>query len=162
MQYIEQCTAPEIGEYYLVKCVLVKGIWRPIFANSHKDSPKHALNKEHYHQDWRFVLEEYITAQRDVFSLYNLHLGKNSEYFAPIIKEDVVDEQYKEREYFRHFEPFEAEFGSLKNDIKKAKMKRMICPHHKTSLKSCKAVNGIIQCPQHGLKWNVKTGDLVT
>lgn len=160
MTKIEDCTNPIIGEHYLVRCVLVKGIWRPVFDKSHCDNPKHALPEEHYHQDWRFVLEEHILAQRLVFSDISLHTSKNVEYYAPIMKSNVEDEQYKEREYFRHFEKFYG-FLQLRADFKKAKMKNMICPHHKTNLKSCRIINGIVQCPQHGLKWNVKTGDLL-
>lgn len=163
MEIITNVSNPIIGEYYQVKCVIVNTIWRPVFDKSHCDNKKHALNKEHYHQDWRFVPEELVLAQRRVFSskMYDPLPHENREYFAPIMKSQAYGEEYRPMEYLRHFNHFSGKFGTLEQDMKKAKMKNMICPHHKTNLKSCIPINGVLQCPQHGLKWNIKTGDLI-
>ena len=42
--------------------------------------------------------------------------------------------------------------------MKNSKMKDMKCPHHNTNLTSCKAVNGVLTCPMHGLRWDITTG----
>lgn len=37
----------------------------------------------------------------------------------------------------------------------------MTCPHKGACLKSQPVVDGVVTCPQHGLRWNVATGELV-
>jgi hypothetical protein len=40
-------------------------------------------------------------------------------------------------------------------------MQNMTCPHRGTPLESCSPDGDVVTCPAHGLRWNVKTGELV-
>jgi nitrite reductase/ring-hydroxylating ferredoxin subunit len=41
------------------------------------------------------------------------------------------------------------------------KMKYMKCPHQGYDMSDCDIVAGVVQCPLHGLKWNVQMGESV-
>lgn len=38
----------------------------------------------------------------------------------------------------------------------------MVCPHRGIPLADVPAVDGIVTCPGHGLRWNVATGELLS
>ena len=94
--------------------------------------------------------------------LVHLYMRSKSEYYSPILEKEKVSEGYEKWQYLRDFE-FPEDFDSslLEKDFIHIKMKGSKCPHHGTNLTSCKPVNGIVQCPQHGLKWNIETKELV-
>jgi len=166
MKKIEDCENPVIRGVYMVRHIFVNADWIPVFSHKHKDDERYNLNpNEHYHVDWRFASEQQIINQRKIFSdnSYNFLPERYSkEYFAAYSAFNVI-EQYRMAEYKRDFDAV-PEFPRLVEYmvLKGTKMKKMICPHHGTNMKSCRiSINGIVQCPQHGLKWNIKNGDLV-
>jgi len=167
MNSIESTINPIIGERYLVKTIkfIRNGLlleW-PVFSDFHKDNKQdNLLEEEHYHIDWRFMEEKYVEEHRKHNQkLSNKWKNTNAEYYSPIMKREMIGEVYKEWMYLRDFDIPEIDNSSLRIRLKRSRMRNFICPHHGTNLKSCKAINNVLVCPQHGLKWNVKTGELV-
>jgi hypothetical protein len=184
MYKIEDVCNPQIGQHYLVKCVLTKrwnerpanredyvietydrqDCWFPVLDIAHKDGIYGQPNS-HYHVDWRFVLEQHIEAQERAFKhLYpRFQDAENLHYFAPVMETEVVKEEYIPLLYKRHFREFPQSqgFNTLKDIMKDVQMKNMKCPHHNYDMKSCQVIDGIVTCPMHGLQWNVNTGKLV-
>jgi hypothetical protein len=168
--YIENYENPQIGDFFMVKTVKFKRNnvifeW-PVFADSHTDEGV-GQEKEHYHVDWRFMDNKYILEQRMTFRRHypgGWGFATETENYAPILKEDMIEESIKSWQYKRDFKlPNKYEFIEVTKEMLAcgAKMKKMRCPHHGTNLTSCKPVDGVVTCPQHGLKWNVNTGELV-
>jgi hypothetical protein len=164
--YIENYENPQIGDLFMVRTVRFARngrifIW-PVVDHIHTDEGYGQPNP-HYHIDWRFMSQKIINEQRAWFAL-GLNPEIETEYFVPIMKDELIEEFYMEWEYLRdHCFPKTQTFSALRDLMlqKGAKMKRMRCPHHGTNLLSCKPVDGVVTCPQHGLKWNIKTGVLV-
>ena len=166
---IENCKSPVIGEYYEVKCVLAYRrygtFWMPVFSDSHKDGI-YGLDIEHFHVDWRFVRKEVIEIDKKIMGENDFYGRQNkdkAENYSAILKREIIGEpEYMRWKYLRHFSlPEDMLFHKLRDKMKNCKMKEMICPHHGANLISCLAINGVVTCPQHGLKWNVETGELI-
>lgn len=161
--YIDNYENPQIGESFMVRTVKLSRngkifIW-PVVDEKHTDEG-YGQPKPHYHVDWRFMPEKIIQEQRDFYNFEE----KEKEYFMPVMEYETIEELYMDWEYLRdHYFPETNTFSDLRKfmEEKKARMKKMRCPHHKTNLTSCKPVNDVVTCPQHGLKWNIKTGELV-
>lgn len=169
MELIEITKDPKIGETYLVRSVTIKkevkselgDVYIPVFSESHSDG-KYGRGNEHFHVDWRFASEWLIEKKRKDFETVFHSDVINREYFTPIDKEWVLEDIYTEMKYLRDFPEFpKASFRLLEDKMKDAIMKYMICPHHGTNLISCRPIDGVVTCPQHGLKWNINTGKLV-
>ena len=168
MKKIQDVENPQIGDFFMVRCVRIqrgspnKGFWFPVVDNPHRDG-KYGLDTPHYHIDWRFVSDGNIMDQRNYYRSAGIETGvQETEYIAPVLEEEVIEERYLPLRYQRdHSFPEITAFDKLKEAMKDSVMQNLTCPHHKTSLKSCKAVDGVLTCPQHGLKWNIKTGKQV-
>lgn len=164
--YIENYENPQIGDFFMVRTVEFnrnnKVFHFPVVDKMHRDG-KHGLDKPHYHIDWRFMPEFELEAHSNWNNnIYKKAYCNNSEFFTPITKDEVIREYYNCFQYLRDNRKFpEWGFPSLEKAMKNCKMVNMKCPHHGTNLVSCKPVDGVVTCPQHGLKWNVKTGELV-
>ena len=168
MRLIENTTDPQIGDFFIVRTVEFKRnnmlLKWPVFAKSHSD--KDYQPEEHYHIDWRFMTESIMLEHRKYYqNLYpNYWKDLNAEYFEPIMKDtEVISESYEKWKYLRNFDFPKEQFIKIEKKMIDcgAKMKNMRCPHHGTNLTSCKPVNGVVTCPQHGLRWNIKTGELI-
>ena len=104
---IDNFVNPVIGDLYTVRTVKfyrnnIYFVW-PVFGESHKDSPKHANPNEHYHIDWRFMLDEFVYEHR----YHNRRLSsKNGEYFTPIMGSERISEFFMAWKYLRDFPEF--------------------------------------------------------
>lgn len=167
--FIENYDNPQIGDFFMVRTVEFSRNnyvfeW-PVFSESHTDEG--VQDSEHYHIDWRFMEEKVIKELRDGYKkLYPGGWGNvvETENYSPIMKYEMIKETFKSWKYLRDFVfPNDYEFWVIRKKMLDcgAKMKKMKCPHHGTSLVSCKPVNGVVTCPQHGLKWNTLTGELI-
>lgn len=171
MEKIENVSNPVIGEKYMVRCVLYNSafdkeikIWIPVF--SHKHSDKGYQEALHYHLDNRFTEEYFMLRMREVMENGEDEFAKQNKGYGEwslAVRDDLVEkEEYKKMIYLRHMSlPKDQLFHKIIDQMKGKTMKDMICPHHGASLKSCPVVDGVVTCPQHGMKWNVKTGKLV-
>lgn len=165
--YIENYKNPQVGDFFMVRTVRFKRngciFYWPVVDKSHADSP-HEQPQSHYHIDWRFMPETEIVIQRNYYHhLYPKWKELNAEYYAPIMEVDKLQEYFFKYEYLRDFDFPLNSFKHLEQEMlqKGCKMKKMKCPHHGTNLISCKSIDGVVTCPQHGLRWNVKTGELI-
>lgn len=52
-------------------------------------------------------------------------------------------------------------FPRLEDHYAQSVMKNFICPHRGIDLKTCEIKEGMVECPGHGLRWNVTTGALI-
>lgn len=156
-------------------------MWVPIYGPPHKDL--HVLKvgspgPTHYHVDTRFLTKAQA-AKLDSAKNRNMNICariimdrsrdkvlpemqfevKELECVAtqPVMAARTVNDFTNESAYQTY-----CRFTScLENDFAGAKMVNMVCPHQGMSLSGCPVVGGLVQCPLHGLKWNIKTGNLV-
>ncbi len=163
---IENYVNPQIGDFFMVRTVRFKRrnrtyLW-PVVDHIHTDEG-YGQPAPHYHIDWRFMSQFLVWEHRNNVDLI-MWPEIEKEYFSPIMEDEVIGQLRMKWKYRRdHCFPETRGFRLLKELMveRNAKMKNFKCAHHGTNLVSCKPVDGIITCPQHGLKWNAKTGELV-
>lgn len=155
-----------IGQYYTVPTVCglmwtIEADW-PVIGPLHEDAKLFDFPLLHYHVDWRFVNKQlYNRAQRECFiplSHYPLHERDGKPLPPP------VNKRLKCKRPFPKFADMAARerFATLEKEYAKCRLKAgLICPHRGISLGSLPAVDGVVQCPGHGLRWNIETGQLV-
>lgn len=158
--------------------------WTPIFGTWHcetqeTDIPNNEYLEEkkmnpsydpyHYHIDWRFMPEKVIKDQEELYVMIGMHLPivKNTHLRSVLWDYDQPTEiKYLPLIYQRNFAEFDIEAFWGKNYFqlsifKDRRMENFICPHKGTDLRNCKVKNNAVQCPAHGLTWDVHTGELV-
>lgn len=176
----------EIGKFYRVPCVksvkghphdrLWRGEWVPIIGPLHKDDGPIQFPFEHWHVDWRFVTERMYKRVSNrthygdmgifhhVACLYERSGNDSEDKTRSFFVGDVVERRIKCRRPFRPY-PHALALRWLKplqDDCAAMKMTNMTCPHRGLPLDGCERDGDVVQCPGHGLRWNVKTGELVT
>lgn len=174
MQRVDELTAPPIvGKMYLVPCVeetLLGALWRnvPIVGHAHSD-PELGAPFEHFHYDLRFFSDRMIAG-------HARRLG-TSVLATPLIGD--LDIRYLRRKCRRKMPVFgssSAKYGEsplrdvlVINHFRRRveaicpgrRMMSWICPHRGANLASCEVVNGVVECPLHGLRFRVDTGEMV-
>lgn len=181
----------KVGESYVVPCIKARtvftngskvanwgGEWIPVLGPVHRDAEIINFPFLHYHVDWRFVSERvFQRVARDRLDRFVLaqplmvHPSKPNER-AEDEKEMVVESvvpDYRMRECKREMQTWFSFVGyetvrwmkGLEESCAHLKMENMVCPHRGTPLKGCPQDGDVVHCPNHGLRWNVKTGELV-
>lgn len=175
---------PAIGETYLVPCIRAAsfapmeastlalcvaedGEFMPVIGTKHNDARYGFGAVTHYHFDYRFLrqgLMDWIDLRRS---------GLTGPPESPL---DWVLPEQALHEDFAHLEPMvclrempEHEFFHNSNvwllqphfKDKRIDPKDPMCAHHKVCLASLKAKDGAVTCPAHGLRWNLKSGELI-
>jgi hypothetical protein len=153
---IDQHPRPvKLGEMYHVPCV-VKRIGRmvfitPVINHPHSDR-ENGQTETHYHADFRFIrhkaLKPLRTHSRHVFG-HELRPsvpehGTIEWHFLPVVNED------------------QSEGATNPAFIKHSKLKHKCihngkCPHRGYDLSQTEAVEGVITCPMHGLRFDANT-----
>lgn len=187
---IEKLTSPPIvGEIYRVPCMFgqiallskaqVKSAeWWPIMRPPHQDSIYFPQTKsiwvdndysstlveeifyeddpnsyQHYHVDPRFAPDEYYTGWEVV----------NKDYHNIIDIQGKIKWQemvcLREMPTQRLFTGFGQRFV---DDHKDKKIKCGRCPHRGVLLNSVPVIDGVITCPNHGLRFNAETKQCIT
>lgn len=165
----------EVGKFYRVPCVLAHkrfacgAGWVPVIGPLHEDAEIINFQDEHFHIDWRFVTERMLKRAQ--------YFGAMSEFTRPIqirtsklygdqdkivLDGPVVKRLLCHREfgtYPRRPARWQPVLDAVYRDCKLKP--GMVCPHKGIPLESVRAVDGIVTCPGHGLRWNVETGELV-
>lgn len=159
-------TQYEIGRFYRVPCVLTNGHawlgsgWQPVIGPMHEDRGAVNFPHQHWHIDLRFLPKK------------NVHIGLHHLFGIPIMKEDrygravvTAGPELRLKKYQRPMPSYPVEkaqwLGKLKAECAHMKLQNMICPHRGMPLAGCEQDGDEVQCPGHGLRWNVKTGELV-
>lgn len=174
MEKVENIKRPlKVGEKFLVPC-LVKRVtiddqvnWLdiedvrpkskihiiPVFNNPHNDIES-GQKEIHYHIDYRFVKHFNNGVFPTIKNTHTLHIygeeirptkefGNLEYHVLPVINE----------EFKGITSPGMISKTKIKNCIHKNK-----CPHKGYDLSQVPPVNGVITCPLHGLKFDLKTG----
>jgi hypothetical protein len=72
----------------------------------------------------------------------------------------------RRRKCHREFPEYPRVLAGWMNALEKScadlTMRNMTCPHRGMPLESCPRDGDVVTCPGHGLRWNVKTGEMVT
>ncbi len=169
----------EVGKFYNVPCIKTTrdaawcGEWMPVIGPLHSDAEIIKFPASHWHIDWRFVLS---SAMRHVRTetpygnvvqriAYEHHPDDFSIYKQPLIEGDVVVRRmkckrdwppYPHAKQQRHWGPeLEKAFAGCKLGP------GMVCPHRGVPLDGAQRDGDVVTCPGHGLRWNIKTGELV-
>lgn len=121
----------------------------PLYDHPHSDR-ENGQDEVHYHQDSRFKGDN----PKD-FSSY-----RNGRIALPLIDNEAL--VYEEVNQIRDVEMR----GTPAEFIKNSKLKHKCihkgkCPHRGFDLTDVRAINGVITCPLHSLKFNAKTKRLI-
>jgi hypothetical protein len=164
--------ACEVGRMYLVPCMhtSLSGSflpeWVPVIGPRHTDEEHLKFPHEHYHIDWRFVSDAtYQSALGEVSGvvhgtvLTNTH-GKHRVEGCAVLKRRMCkrlmpDHPARPRE---NWVALELAQRSTCNRLKPGN----ICPHRGIDLTPFAKPDGTAICPGHGLKWNLRTGELLS
>ena len=156
----------EIGKFYVVPTVRGKLYhidrnW-PVLGPKHEDSEFIGFPEQHYHVDWRFVPDrDYRHSSLRLFTrvatpLMQSNGGPNCDLPSPMMRR---------RKYQRAFDVSIFQqvrwLLTLETAYASCKMTNLICPHRGLPLNGCPQDGDVVTCPGHGLRWNVKTGELV-
>lgn len=153
-----------VGQFYRVPCVRGKYYsvvddW-PVIGPQHEDAEFVGFRWQHYHIDWRFVPQHR-------FQPIGFRLG------APLMTSDLINPGglpapiLRRRKMQRVLPDFlQARmarwFPKLQDAYAECKLKPgLICPHRGIPLTGVHQEGDVVTCPGHGLRWNVKTGELV-
>lgn len=153
----------EVGRFYRVPCVRGKYYGKvadwPVIGPQHEDTEFVGFRWQHYHIDWRFIPVH-------LFEPVGYRLG------APLMTSDAINPDglpkpvlrrrkmqrammdFAQARAARWFPKLEAAYATCK--LKPG----MICPHRGIPLAGVHMEGDIATCPGHGLRWNVKTGEL--
>ena len=161
---------PQVGKQYLVPCYIYKFVeeksldqisWMdiepnnmeypiPIINHPHSDE-ENGQHQEHYHVDFRFFNKRKFLLRDDAMAqIINIPLRLNAT-FNPIYKPLICI-----RSHQLHI--------THPKHVKNSKigcMKKYKCSHKGYNLANEPIINGCIQCPLHGLKFNIKTGEII-
>lgn len=154
----------EIGKFYKVPCVRaqyyrVVDYW-PVMGPQHEDTEHVGFEYQHYHIDWRFV-----PVHR--FSPLGFRLAVPLMMSERINQDGLPTPVMRRRKFYRTFPDFLGAraakwMPNLEAAYAACKLKPgLICPHRGISLAGVYQEGDVATCPGHGLRWNVKTGELV-
>ena len=164
----------EVGKYYRVPCVLAHkrfwcgAGWVPVIGPLHEDAEIINFPDEHFHIDWRFVMPRMLKRAQafGIMSEFARPIQLQTSKFygyqqqivldGPVVKRRLCRREFGD--YPRHKSGWQPILDSAYRDCKLKP--GMVCPHRGIPLESVRAVDGVVTCPGHGLRWNVKTGAL--
>ena len=171
-------TPPVVGKLYMVPCIWAEREWWPIMGPQHEDAEIIGFRAQHRHYDLRFV----SPIQMDRLCERGWWKG------ALPWGEDVVltekpdgdahgrvcikrgTPRYRRLKCWREQPPYQVDGVSrppwvapLEQKLAGARIKCGKCPHRGLPLESLPREPGIdiVTCPGHGLRWNLKTGELI-
>jgi hypothetical protein len=171
MQRIEDVKEPQVGKYYLVPCAPVHhsvwsrlGKWLPVIGPWHEDADIN-VPVHHFHYDCRFIPARLYERSSYPY-IGKLHTWHTSHDLpAALLTPKAIPLEYKRRKMLRPMPEFPtgAPFhDQLEKQFENVKLKCRTCPHRGMSLDGLPvASDGTVVCNGHGLKWNLKTGELV-
>lgn len=159
---------PEVGRYYLVPCRAVHGTsrWYPIHGPLHDDRDI-GIAAKHHHVDLRFMSKRQILRW---IVWRNTNLPPEVEAMTQVIGDTHGGRQtavfYRKVMCKRQMPQFPALAWQERIGRRFAghclNLEHPVCPHKGFSLTGLpQDADGIVTCPGHGLRWNLRTGRLV-
>jgi hypothetical protein len=165
--------AYEVGKFYRVPCVetdrhtwLGNG-WLPVLGPLHEDRGAVNFPWAHWHVDWRFVdqrkYREVLQMRTDPRSVFGVVIQRKDTDERFIVSGEPTMRRMKCKREFAAYPASQAQWlPALEREFAGCKMKNMVCPHRGLPLRGCPQDGDVVTCPGHGLRWNIKTGELVT
>lgn len=154
----------EIGKHYYVPCLKFKFQWIPIIGEMHTD-PEIGNFKSHYHVDYRFMTKAH---QSKAFKS-----NVDGTKIFVIVVEKPPQIRLRRLKCYSNFTPIQKGEESLIGNITFESFEKMMskakviikdgckfCPHKNMPLDACIVKDNIVECPGHGLLWNLKTRKL--
>lgn len=171
----------EVGKSYRVPCIKTRraladgwrpfwgGAWIPIIGPLHRDDGAVNFRWLHWHVDLRFVGAKVFKALMCYGrSPFAVPLQKHPVYSGEeritdtFIEGDICSRLMKCKRQYPEFPRQLAKWlQQLEMEHQGVKMKGMVCPHRGLPLQGCPLDGDVVTCPGHGLRWNIKTGELV-
>lgn len=165
------------GDRYLVRCLFVqrdcrvgwipRDGWMPVIGPKHTDAEHLEFPFEHFHIDWRFVVErqlervygaphsQVITSATGLFDV-----SGPVELKVRTCRRVMPTFPAPPRRYtatWRRWQHLERAQAFTCNKLKPGG----ICPHRGIDLTPFAQPDGTAICPGHGLRWNLATGELM-
>lgn len=164
MNSLTETVVAKVGKFYRVPTVrgrLYSTIrnW-PVMGPKHEDGEFINFPYQHYHIDWRFVPE--ADFRRVGYSHYGIPLCESARINENGLGAPTVRLRKCQREWWPYPRVAASWLKKLEPAFAGCKLKNMICPHRGISLVGAPQEGDVVTCPGHGLRWNVKTGELVT
>jgi hypothetical protein len=160
----------EVGKFYDVPCVRTlcavwgsePGLWLPIFGGLHEDADIIGFQWQHWHIDWRFASNKFMER-----ASYKWEHRYDKSFFARVVRErDLADGiTIKRRKCLRQMPDFPSQVEwmlELEKEYRNHVLSDCLkCPHRGANLSAMVPdENGLVVCPMHGLRWNVKSRTL--
>jgi len=183
------CIVAKVGRTYPVPCLFIvpeyrtKWIpedgWVPVIGPKHRDPEHLEFRVDHYHVDWRFVPAKSYRVARNVSALKAPHplVITADREFQRVVGEPEV-RRIRCRREMPDF-PALVNDGSQQADWHRLTVRRFarleiaqaftcnklkpgnVCPHRGIDLTPFEQPDGTAICPGHGLRWNLRTGELM-
>lgn len=157
----------EIGKSYMVPCVLTtkenrigRGKYVPVIGPKHEDAEFIGFPYQHWHVDWRFISKEILDVSSAIGSSLLAQIVHANYAGGDIVKRKMMCKREMPK-YPTNLEKIKW-IPKLEQAYADCAMKKMVCPHRGLPLDGCETNNDVVTCPGHGLRWNIKTGLLVT
>lgn len=155
----------EVGRFYRVPCVLTEkhswlgSGWQPVIGPMHSDAGVVNFPYNHWHIDLRFVPKKVRYLPE---FLIGTPIMKDDLYGSPVVTAGPEPRLKKCQRPMPVYPIHRARWiPALEAEYTQVRMKNMVCPHRGLPLHGCPQDGDIVTCPGHGLRWNVKTGELV-
>lgn len=151
-------TPPAVGQSYLVWTVNGRYFDRvadwPILGPIHDDREFIGFEMRHYHIDWRFIrLSSFARAS---VRSSPLHAHDDCPLSEPALRRRKCLEQFDYLDL--HHPTIYAMQRAFKGRQCATGPGGFICPHRGMPLGTVPAKDGVITCPQHGLRFDAATG----
>lgn len=174
-----------VGRMYLVPCMKVSRCaaayfappdgWLPVLGPKHQDAEHLEFPWEHFHIDWRFIGDDefaYACAPHGVphSTVLTNDQGQRGKLIgSPVLKARKCRRlmpEFPQVEKVNFTRPGVSAQLWARLEIAQAftcnKLKTgNICPHRGIDLTPFAQPDGTAVCPGHGLRWNLKTGELL-
>lgn len=170
-------TPPVVGKFYMVPCIWAGREWWPITGPQHEDAEIIGFKTQHRHYDLRFVspLQMDRLCERGWWKralhwpddAVQTEKSDGDAHSRVCIK--IGTPRYRRLKCWREQPPYQIDgvarlmwVAPLEQKLASAKVKCGKCPHRGLPLESLPRVPGtdIVTCPGHGLRWDLKTGEL--
>lgn len=170
----------KVGKVYRVPCVRGRYYhtegWWPVLGDFHEDKLDVGFDPWHFHLDFRFLRKWHLRRFRDEIRGHNdaaffarasplqLHSGGGGQFTADNPPLVVLKRRLCKREWTQNPALYEKTHfvAALERRYATAYLKAGRCPHRGADLSTIAPdADGCVECPLHGLRWNVATGRLV-
>lgn len=160
------------GELHWVPCIRMAkrfwgSYWVPVIGTAHID-PDLKFPHRHLHIDWRFAPIQMVGGcSRNGYGSPHgsVVFNTGTDDGAPVLTGDIVMRRMRCQRPMYDFPIMQADHWAAFEAGQRKRCARLIdghiCPHRGIDLKPFQAADGTAVCPGHGLRWDLKTGNML-